>query len=344
MRLICPWATLFCAVAGWNHASSSMAANALSAITVTTRTTIPDQSPKDVQDFLASPGNWPKIVSTSMGVESEQNDVDKPLPVGGTVDELFGLPPILPLYVSWTCTKNNNYRPPSSSANTKQQQNALGRLEFFSTKGLQGVAENCEMVFDIQQQQLQQQSSSSGTNVVLNMKYDPVSFLAVLAVPILTLDNTIALQFLLPAAMRDQPELDKFRNLMGSLYGVAGLAHLADCIVGDSQLLTMAGAPTFDMLPLVGQVYALLWCLMGPLSFAMTKLFGGKGFADMGLILYGLVEVVGAGLIDVFYGSGSLEASALLIMNPLLNAILVQAVVAGAWSYSANKVPDGVTP
>ena len=326
---------------------------ALKPISVTTRAVIPDQSPADVQRFLASPGNWPKIVSTSMGVSSDE-DVAKPLPVGKKVDEIFGLPPILPLSVQWTCTKSvlpggsriNNKKqnkiggifgigkqqPQSSSATSSNP----GRLEFLSPEGLEGVAQNCEMIFSVQEETSDSNNSNSkskGTEVSLDMKYEPASILAILAVPILTIDNAVALKFLLPAAMRTAPELAKFRNLMGSLYLVAGLAHLVDCVVGPSQLLTTAGAPTFDMLPLPGQVLALVWCFMGPLSFALTKL-GGAGYADIGLILYGLVEVGGAGLVSLNYGPAA--GDGLVIMNAFVNAILVQGLVAGACFYSAN--------
>ena len=43
--------------------------------------------------------------------------------------------------------------------------------------------------------------------------------------------------------------LDRFRSLMGTLYGMAGLAHAADCFAGPSALLTAAGAPPFRDLP-----------------------------------------------------------------------------------------------
>lgn len=318
-----------------------------SPVTVTTRTTLVDQSPEDVQAFLAAAGNWPKIVTTSMGVESNE-DVSKPLPVGKTVDEIFGLPPIIPLSVQWTCT--NNIPPGSSNSGKKsfpwkqaplqsqsQSGPSPGRLEFFSSNGLDGVAKNCEMAFDVDKKKSAkstgtQQQQQEGTEVLLKMQYEPVSILAVLAAPILTIDNAVALKFLLPAEMRTQPELDKFRNLMGGLYGVAGLAHLGDCVLGPSQLLTMAGAPVFEMLPLVGQTYAILWCLMGPLSFALSRF--GAGYADIGLILYGLVEVGGAALIAANYdavgGSSAID-------DAFVNAILVQAVVAAAWFYSARK-------
>lgn len=325
-------------------------------VSVTTRAVLPDQTPADVHQFLASPGNWPKIVSTSMGVSSANNnddDLSKPLPVGKQVNEIFGLPPILPLSVQWTCTKS--VLPSGSSSvvvnnnsgggggrifggigkRNSSSKNSAGRLEFLSPEGLGGVAQNCEMLFDVQDKTTDNnESSNKGTEVSLDMKYEPNSILAILAVPILTIDNAVALKFLLPAAMRTQPELDKFRNLMGSLYLGAGLAHLADCIFGPSQLLIAAGAPAFDMLPFVGQVVALVWCVVGPLSFALSK-FGGKGYADLGLILYGFVEVGAAGLVSLSYGAG--DAGGLLIMNAFVNAILVQGVVAGAWFYSASR-------
>ena len=324
----------------------------LKPVSVTTRTVLPDQSPADVQRFLASPENWPKIVSTSMGVSSPtNNDLSMPLPVGKQVNEIFGLPPILPLSVQWTCTKSvlpttggssndiNNgggiFGDIVGKRKSLSSKTSAGRLEFLSPEGLRGVAQNCGMIFDVQETtDKKNNNNNKGTEVTLDMKYQPKSILAILAVPILTMDNAVALKFLLPAAMRTQPELDKFRNLMGSLYLGAGLAHLVDCVFGPSQLLTAAGAPAFDMLPFAGQVVALVWCLVGPVSFALSK-FGGKGYADLGLILYGLVEVGAAGLVSLNYGAS--DAGGLLIMNAFVNAILVQGVVAGAWCYSASK-------
>lgn len=301
-----------------------------SPVSVITTTIIPDQTPDDVQNFLASPGNWPKIVSTSMGVSSKE-DVARPLPVGKEVDELFGLPPILPLYVTWTCTKSKLPSAKQNRLGRATDKSNTGRLEFFSPHGLKGVAANCEMIFEVKRQEQQSAASFSqeGTEVVLNMKYEPQSLLAILVVPVLTLDNAVALQFLLPLAMRKLPELDKFRNLMGTLYLGAGLAHLVDCLFGGSQLLTMAGAPPFELLPLTGQIYALLWCIMGGVSFGLSRL--AAGFADIGLLLYGLVEIGGAGLIAA---TSMGEATG---MNPFINAILLQGVVAASWYYSANK-------
>jgi len=207
-----------------------------------------------------------------------------------------------------------------------------GRLEFKSSDGLQNIAKNCEMIFNVKDDQ----SATGGTGVSLNMKYEPENILAILAIPILTVDNAVALKFLLPAAMRIAPELDKFRNLMGSLYLVAGITHFVDCVFGPSHLLTTAGAPIFAMLPQEGQALVLLWCSMGPICWTLSKL-GGAGYADIGLILYGLVEVGCAGLVTLKYGPATSEG--FISMNAFVNASIVQGVVAGAWLYSSNKPP-----
>ena len=84
-----------------------------------------------------------------------------------------------------------------------------------------------------------------------------------------------------------QLPIDKFRSLMGNLYGVAGLAHAADCYLGDSQLLVAAGSPTAQDLPLAGQALVALWCAAGPIAFGASKI-GGVA-ADVGLLFYGAV-------------------------------------------------------
>ena len=58
----------------------------------------------------------------------------------------------------------------------------------------------------------------------------------------------------------DSAPLDRFRTLMGTLYGVAGIAHAADCLAGPSALLTAAGAPPFQELPPPAQALAGAWC------------------------------------------------------------------------------------
>jgi len=341
------------AVAATAVAAASFVEGCYAPIVLTTRTNLPLQVPsaKDVQAFLATPGNWPKIVTTSFGVEFLEDATiaaQKPMQVGSTVTELFGLPPVLALSVRWTCTeyvmtpnKNNNKRKRTkiTTKTTPPLSATGGRLKFVSAEGLEGIARNCEMVFDIKEGDVVKEEGITTMKtppvaVSLMMRYEPVSPLAVLAAPILAVDNAVAIKFLLPKQLNANrlPKLHKFRTLMGNLYGVAGIAHLADCVLGPSQLLTTAGAPPFPMLPLLGQVYALLWCCAGPLSFALSRT-GSAGFADIGLIVYGLVEVIGAGLISATYASGEAPG----IVDPILNATLVQAVVLAAWFYSANK-------
>mmetsp|Transcript_3880 Transcript_3880/g.5931 ORF Transcript_3880/g.5931 Transcript_3880/m.5931 type:complete len:160 (+) Transcript_3880:2-481(+) len=135
--------------------------------------------------------------------------------------------------------------------------------------------------------------------------------------------------------------IDEFRRLMGTLYGVAGIAHLLDCTVGPSQLLVTAGAPTFDQLPPSGKLYALLWCAAGPISYAASRVGGMGRAADLGLIFYGLVEVFGAWLIR-FVNSTNLDAVGTLSLSTsdldaVTNAIAVQGVVALAWLYSSRR-------
>ena len=128
---------------------------------------------------------------------------------------------MLPLRVAWTCEALDE---------------AAGLLDVRSAPGLEG---DCRMRLDVQ-------SDGAGGSVVdLAMSYKPASPLAVAAVPVLTIDNYFALNVLLPRALNAMLPLDAFRSLMGGLYGVAGLAHAADCVVGPSALLALAGAPLF---------------------------------------------------------------------------------------------------
>ena len=122
--------------------------------------------------------------------------------------------------------------------------------------------------------------------------------------------------------------LDRFRTLMGTLYGVAGLAHAFDLFAGSSQLFAAAGVPPFAELPLSAQALAAVWCAVGPLAFAASRQ-GGR-VADAGLVVYGLVEVLGAALVDpTMTPPGAIAA--------LPNALAVQIVVAASWVYSATR-------
>ena len=126
--------------------------------------------------------------------------------------------------------------------------------------------------------------------------------------------------------INEQEDLNKFRSLMGTLYGFAGVAHAIDCFFGPSQLLVSSGFPTFQELPMEGQALAAIWCLAGPLSFILSKqgqVRGDGKLADIGLILYGAIEVGGAAF--------SPDAST------VVNAFVVQAIVFAAWIYSSQK-------
>jgi hypothetical protein len=249
-------------------------------------------SGRELQDFCSRPSNWPKIVASSDKVESK-DDPTMPLKRGSSVEEYFGLGL---LSVTWKC-----------------EESKPGTFMVRAPDGVKGIAKDCSMRFVFEDNQ-----------VKLTMGYNPISPLAILATPVLIVDNWIALNVLLPIAVDPNP-LDSFRKLMGLLYGAAGVAHLADSLVGPSAILVAAGAPVYSELPSLGQAYALLWCLAGPISFVASRSEKPQ-VADGGLIFYGLIEVIGAVLTQ------SSEA--------LVNSIGVQAVVLAAWFYS-NKGKEG---
>mmetsp|Transcript_5835 Transcript_5835/g.6781 ORF Transcript_5835/g.6781 Transcript_5835/m.6781 type:complete len:305 (-) Transcript_5835:235-1149(-) len=267
-------------------------------------------SASQLQDFISRPSNWPQIVASSNGVESSSssspNAIDMPLTKGTSVKEYFGLNL---LSVNWTCRESKP-----------------GRLLVESPDGLDGIADQCSMQFDFPQND---DDSSNKQEVLLTMAYNPISPLAVLATPILVVDNWVALNILLPAAVDPNP-LNSFRTLMGQLYGIAGVAHLADILAGESVLFTSAGIPVYTDLPLVGQAYAWFWCAVGPLSYFATSIRKEDPsnrpslVADGSLVLYGLVEVIG-----VILASTNSEV--------LINAIAVQGIVSAAWIYSYKK-------
>ncbi|CAH0365378.1 unnamed protein product [Pelagomonas calceolata] len=154
-------------------------ASVSTALTLTTRSRVPNASPQELQQFLATPANWPRIVLSSVGVEGASTAA--PLRPGAEVDELFGLPPILPLRVKWRCE--------AAGANT---------LDVRSADGLAGVATDCRMDFSIE-------ADGDASVVDLAMSYEPASPLALLAAPVLIVDNWLALNVLLPRAFSGSP-------------------------------------------------------------------------------------------------------------------------------------------
>ena len=150
----------------------------------------------------------------------------------------------------------------------------------------------------------------------------------------LTSDNALASE-VPPDVPPEEPPLDKFRSLMGALYGVAGVAHAADLFAGPSALFAAAGAPPFQALPPPAQALAIVWCATGPLAY-VTSRRGGR-VADAGLVAYGVVEVLGAALIATNVDASALPPDAI---GALPNALAVQGVVAASWVYSARVPAD----
>ncbi|CAE7574266.1 unnamed protein product [Symbiodinium sp. CCMP2456] len=120
---------------------------------------------------------------------------------------------------------------------------------------------------------------------------------------------------------------DEFQKLMGVCYGAAGIAHLFD-LLGPNLLPAMAGAPSFQELPLPGQLAALFWCATGPIAFAATRLTS-RPFGDASLAFYGLYEIGLAASVTAAYPSAGVQG--------VLNAVQVQLVVLAAYVFTAWK-------
>jgi hypothetical protein len=112
------------------------------------------------------------------------------------------------------------------------------------------------------------------------------------------------------------------------LYGIAGILHFADCFFGSSELFTNFGWPSFYELSIAGQLLVLLWCAMGPVAYALS-LFG---LEDVGLVCYGIVEVSLTILANQQFAPAEGTNSGL---DPVANAVLVQAVILASWIYSS---------
>lgn len=304
--------------------------HAFKPITLRTSTTIKDISGPDLLNFLSVPSNWPRIVLSSNSVKGPK--IDEPLQKGAKVSELFGLPPLLPLEIEWNCVSNTY------------------PILDVASPGVTGIASDCQMLFTVDEM-------NNDAVVNLEMTYTPVSPLAILAVPVLSIDNAIAVKALLPfivssdrATMQRQHQqqdatseltkpLDDFRLLMGNLYFIAGIAHFLDLLFGGSALFTSTGIPAYAQLPITGQVGAIVWCAAGPLAYVCSRgvvrsgRIGADGavdtnvgpLADAGLALYGVIEVGGAAVAAACFP----EAAA-----ALPNAVGVQLIVLISWFYS----------
>lgn len=280
-------------------------------VSLRSKTIVPSKSGKEVLDFFATPLNWPNIVLSSWDVKGT---TETPLTKGDKVKECFGLPPIVPLSVEWTCV---NYKSDSRG----------GLLDVRAKNGVQGLASDCRMLFKIEKKE------TATVMVDLIVEYEPQSALGRVAWPVLAVDNYMALNLFFPSELRKKESwnrLDQFRDLMGTLYGAAGVAHFADCLLGPSTIMVTSGCPAFEDLPIQGQLLALMWCAMGPFSYILTK----KGYADTGILSYGVFEVVCAAIVSGVYPRVTLEGSS---ANILENAVLVQLIVGATWLYTFTK-------
>ena len=151
-----------------------------SAFQLRTSSSIRNTDMEALQQFIATPTNWPKIVASSHSVKPVTNPVDRPLNVGESVEEVFGLPPILPLSVVWECVRMDN-----------------GHLEFNSKEGVPGLANDCKMIFRFRE-------TGQAVTVDLTMEFESQSPITPLGLPLLGLDNTLALNVLLPNAIRSK--------------------------------------------------------------------------------------------------------------------------------------------
>ncbi len=172
-----------------------------SSFTLTTTSKIKGVSTADLHNFLATPTNWPQIVASSNSVkQNRSNPIDVPLKVGDEVEEVFGLPPLIPLSVVWKCVESlapDSVPSPSTVTAAGKVDSSVGRLEFYSASGVPNIATDCKMKFLIRQE------SDSVCSVKMDMEFDPVFPLLLLgAAPILKLDNDLALKVLLPNTIK----------------------------------------------------------------------------------------------------------------------------------------------
>ena len=119
-----------------------------------------------------------------------------------------------------------------------------------------------------------------------------------------------------------------FRALMGTLYGLSGVAHAADLLVGPSALPALAGAPVYAAMDPTQRALALAWCAMGPVALAAGKV-GGPRMAIGGLVAYGVYEVALAAACAVTFGAAGGDA--------VTGAVGVQAVVFGCYMFLSPR-------
>lgn len=164
------------------------ATRSTSALQFQTSTTVRGVSKKELHRFLATPSNWPRFVPSSFGVEplsssnGREAKVDSPFRAGDRVEEVFGLPPIIPLTFGWTCEKADE---------------ETGELSFYSAEGIENFATDCRMTFDVTDGE-----ENNSSLLKFSIGYEAASPLAVLATPVLAIDTTLAVKAFLPLVLR----------------------------------------------------------------------------------------------------------------------------------------------
>ena len=123
-------------------------------------------------------------------------------------------------------------------------------------------------------------------------------------------------------APREPPRLVKYRDVLSSAYGFAGLAHFIDLVFLNSTVAVYAGAPAFWEMTGLEKTAALVWCAAGPLATAANfwaKKKNAPSVAVAGLVAYGAFETALACVCALLFGARGGDAAT--------GAVAVQAVV-----------------
>jgi ribosomal protein S18 acetylase RimI-like enzyme len=107
-------------------------------------------------------------------------------------------------------------------------------------------------------------------------------------------------------APREPPRLVKYRDVLSSAYGFAGLAHFIDLVFLNSTVAVYAGAPAFWEMTGLEKTLALVWCAVGPLATAANfwaKKKNAPSVAVAGLVAYGAFETALACVCALLFGA-----------------------------------------
>lgn len=137
-------------------------------------------------------------------------------------------------------------------------------------------------------------------------------------------------------APREPPKLVKYRDVVSSAYGFAGLAHFIDLVFLNSTVAVAAGAPAFWEMTGLEKTLALVWCAFGPLATAanfLAKKKNAPSVAVAGLVAYGAFETALACVCALLFGARGGDAAT--------GAVAVQAVVLACYRALAPGARGG---